>query len=148
MPTVKAIDTVVNIRTPRVMERRQHDFVLFESSLGKGKEPSFTLEETIEKMDRAGVEKSMLIAVKIGSPYYGFTDSVPYSFVEEAVAQYPDRFLGLAGVDPYAGMDGVRELEEAVKEPRLHRCACLPPLVPPAAGPSQVLPALRQVRRA
>ena len=116
MPGVKAIDTVVNIRTPRVMERRSHQFVLFESSLGKGKEPTFTLEETIEKMDRAGIEKAFLIAVKIGSPYFGFNDSIPYSFVTEAVAQYPDRFLGLAGIDPYAGMEGVRELEEGIKE--------------------------------
>ena len=98
------------------MERRSHQFVLFESSLGKGKEPTFTLEETIEKMDRAGIEKAFLIAVKIGSPYFGFNDSIPYSFVTEAVAQYPDRFLGLAGIDPYAGMEGVRELEEGIKE--------------------------------
>ncbi|RME64054.1 MAG: amidohydrolase, partial [Alphaproteobacteria bacterium] len=30
-------------------------------------------------------------------------------------AQHPDRFYGLAGIDPYDGMNGVRALEDAVK---------------------------------
>jgi predicted TIM-barrel fold metal-dependent hydrolase len=36
--------------------------------------------------------------------------------VAAAVNQYPDRFSGLAGLDASEGMDGVRQLEKAVKE--------------------------------
>ncbi|MNV69248.1 Amidohydrolase [compost metagenome] len=36
--------------------------------------------------------------------------------VAEAVNQYPDRFSGLAGLDPTEGMAGVRLLEKGVKE--------------------------------
>jgi predicted TIM-barrel fold metal-dependent hydrolase len=41
---------------------------------------------------------------------------VPYSLVVDAVQAYPDRFCGLAGLDPTEGMAGVREFEKAVKE--------------------------------
>jgi len=36
--------------------------------------------------------------------------------VADAVARHPDRFYGLAGVDPTEGMAGVRALEHAVKD--------------------------------
>jgi hypothetical protein len=36
--------------------------------------------------------------------------------VHEICRQYPDRFSGLAGVDPTRGMQGLRDLEEAVRD--------------------------------
>jgi len=36
--------------------------------------------------------------------------------VVKAVKLHPDRFYGLAGLDPWEGMRGVRELEHAVKD--------------------------------
>jgi predicted TIM-barrel fold metal-dependent hydrolase len=36
--------------------------------------------------------------------------------VHRAIQAYPDRFYGLAGIDPTEGMRGVRELERAVRE--------------------------------
>ena len=41
---------------------------------------------------------------------------LPYEMVAEAVARHPDRFSALAGNNPTLGMQGVRELEHAVKE--------------------------------
>ena len=41
---------------------------------------------------------------------------MPPSVVADAVVRYPDNFSGLIGIDPFTGMDGVRELEHAVKE--------------------------------
>ena len=41
---------------------------------------------------------------------------VPYEVVADAVAAYPDRFYGLAGIDPTEGMAGVRQLEHAVQD--------------------------------
>jgi predicted TIM-barrel fold metal-dependent hydrolase len=40
---------------------------------------------------------------------------LPYERVHEVCRQHPDRFSGLAGLDPTRGMEGLRELEHAVK---------------------------------
>jgi predicted TIM-barrel fold metal-dependent hydrolase len=40
---------------------------------------------------------------------------MPYDVVARACAKYPQRFKGLAGIDPFTGMKGVREFESAVK---------------------------------
>ena len=40
---------------------------------------------------------------------------MPAEVVYRAVDKYPNRFLGLIGIDPYTGMEGVRALEDAVK---------------------------------
>ena len=112
---VKAIDAVCSLRTPEIVARRQHHWILRERQFHRP-EPAFTVEELLEKMDRAGIEKAFLIAVKHGSRLQGFTDSVPYEDVAEVVQQHPDRFYGLAGIDPFEGMEGVKALEHAVKE--------------------------------
>lgn len=75
---------------------------------------SFTPETFIEKMDRAGVDHAFLIAVKAGSTDHRIHRRVAYEKVAEVVARYPDRFSGLAGVDPTEGMRGLRELERAI----------------------------------
>jgi predicted TIM-barrel fold metal-dependent hydrolase len=41
---------------------------------------------------------------------------LPYEVVAEAVQAHPDRFSGLAGLDPTEGMAGVRALRRAVSE--------------------------------
>ena len=41
---------------------------------------------------------------------------MPLDIVARAVEAYPDKFSGLAGIDPYMGMDGVRALETAVRD--------------------------------
>ena len=112
---VEAIDAVCNLRTPELVAGRKHQWVLYGEQFGRA-EPVITNPQLIQKMDRAGIEKAFLIAAKLGSKHQGFMDSVPYESVADAVKQYPDRFYGLAGVDPLEGMEGVRNLEEAVRE--------------------------------
>lgn len=41
---------------------------------------------------------------------------IPYTRVHEITQQFPGKFSGLAGVDPYRGMQGLYDLEHAVKE--------------------------------
>ena len=41
---------------------------------------------------------------------------MPPRVVADAVVAHPQKFSGLIGIDPFNGMDGVRELEYAVKE--------------------------------
>ena len=40
---------------------------------------------------------------------------MPPEIVADAVKEHPDKFSGLIGIDPFTGMDGVRELEDAVR---------------------------------
>src|SRR5690606_12041090 len=76
---------------------------------------SFTPETFLEKMDRAGIEHTFLIAVKAGSSSHKIHRHISYEKVAEMVAKYPKRFSGLAGVDPTEGMAGLRQLEHAIK---------------------------------
>jgi hypothetical protein len=73
------------------------------------------VSEYLRKMDRAGIERSLLIAVRAGDLAVRGSFELPYERVWRVCRKYPDRFSGLAGVDPYRGMRGLRELEEAVK---------------------------------
>ena len=94
-----AIDAVCNLRTPELVEKRQHQWILYDRQFGK-EEPVLTVDELVQKMDASGIGKAFLIAAKLGSKYQGFTDSVPYEEVSDAIQQYPNRFYGLAGIDP------------------------------------------------
>jgi predicted TIM-barrel fold metal-dependent hydrolase len=67
-------------------------------------------------MDRAGIERSLLIAVRAGDINVKGGFELPYERVHEVCQQYPQRFSGLAGIDPFRGMQGLRDLEQAVRE--------------------------------
>jgi len=41
---------------------------------------------------------------------------VPYERVHEVCTKHPERFSGLAGIDPFRGMSGLKDLEKAVNE--------------------------------
>ncbi|MCS7001595.1 MAG: amidohydrolase family protein [Dehalococcoidia bacterium] len=73
-------------------------------------------EALIAKLDRAGVRHAFLVAVRAGPEHHPTSYRPPYEKVAALIAKYPDRFSGLAGIDPTEGMRGVRQLEYAVKE--------------------------------
>lgn len=75
-----------------------------------------TIERYLEKMDRAGIERSLLCATRSGDLRVKGSVHVPYERVAEVCAKYPDRFSGIAGIDPSRGMDGVREFESGVRD--------------------------------
>jgi len=74
-------------------------------------------------MDDAGVDIAMLTA-EDAETTTGMR--VPNDKVAKFVRQNPERFLGMAAVDPHKGMEAVRELERAVKELGM-KCLCLEP---------------------
>lgn len=81
----------------------------------------YPAEKYIEKMDEAGVERSILIASQSGAHYWpgrGLVGPwyVPVEGVKRAVDTYPDRFHGLVGADPTKGNEGLREIDYAVNE--------------------------------
>jgi hypothetical protein len=62
------------------------------------------------RMERAGIDKAFMIAPALG------IWNVPYETIDQAVRKYPDKFYGLAGINPEDRMKGVYELERAIKE--------------------------------
>lgn len=118
MSGVKAIDTVVNIWTPEALAGRPDRTGFYTEKMRVNAQTfaGVTHKEMLERMDRAGIEKSFLIAAKVGQLGHPACYHVPYKLVADAVQAYPDRFYGLAGLDPTEGMTGVRELERSVHE--------------------------------
>lgn len=112
----KTIDAVVNIWTAEALAQRPKWTDDFFVGKVKGKHDSsgISLESMLEQMDEAGVEKGFLVAARSGRQGLPGCYHMPYEIVARACQQYPDRFYGLAGIDPYQGMDGVRALEDAV----------------------------------
>lgn len=116
---IRAIDCVVNPITPEIMAMRPAWSKAFwqekigrDASVGQG----MTHTQMLELMDRAGIERALLIATKTGQLGIPGSWHLPYEVVAEAVQQHPDRFSGLAGLDPTEGMAGVRALRRAVQE--------------------------------
>ena len=116
---VMAIDTVCNLFTEHEVTNGQTGLdehfleqIRFPVEWRKG----VSIDDYIGMKDRAGIERSLLIAVRAGDQRVRGSFEIPYEQVAAVCKQHPKRFSGLAGIDPYRGMDGVRELEYAVKE--------------------------------
>jgi predicted TIM-barrel fold metal-dependent hydrolase len=115
---VGSIDIVVNLFTAQEIARNQvgidQDFmaqIRMPPEMRKG----VSIPQYIARMDRAGIDRSLLVAVRAGDLRMKGSFEIPYARVHEVCQKNPDRFSGLAGVDPYRGMQGLRELEHAVK---------------------------------
>jgi len=114
-----AIDIVTNFYTPRVIaEKRVPTDENFRDKvrMAEGPRKGLTPEEYIEKMDRAGIERSFLVAVRCGDLRIKGSTEIPYEWVAETCRKYPHRFSGLAGIDPTRGVAGLKELDKAVRE--------------------------------
>lgn len=123
----QVIDTVTNIMTAEALAGRP-DRRTFHAKMRVAKEVTegISLERMIDGMDQAGIERAMLIAAKVGDKHHPACYHVPYELVRDAVYKYPNRFYGLAGLDPTEGMQGVRHLEHAVKEYGFIGAHCYP----------------------
>ena len=114
-----SIDIVVNLFTAQEIANNQvgidQDFmaqIRMPPEMRKG----VSIPQYIEKMDKVGIDRSLLLAVRAGDMRMRGSFEISYERVHEICQEHPDRFSGLAGVDPYRGMDGLRDLEQAVKE--------------------------------
>ena len=113
------IDIVVNLYTPQEVELGQtglDEEFKKQVRMPEKMRSGVTIPDYIKKMDQAGIERSLLIAVRAGDIRVPESFEVPYESVHKVCSEYPDRFSGLAGIDPFRGMQGLRELENAVNE--------------------------------
>lgn len=116
---ILAIDTVVNPLTPEIVASRPAWSGEFHTGTFRQEETvrrGYTIAETLAMMDEAGIERAFLVAAKIGDRRIAGSWHLPYETVAAFVQAHPDRFAGLAGLDPTEGMAGVRALETAVRE--------------------------------
>ena len=114
-----AIDIVCNLFTEREVRLGQtglDDTFKTQIRMPPEYRGGVSIEDYLAKMDRAGIARSLLIAVRAGDLNVRESFEIPYSRVAEVCAAHPDRFSGLAGVDPFRGMQGLRDLEEAVRD--------------------------------
>jgi predicted TIM-barrel fold metal-dependent hydrolase len=113
------IDIVCNLFTPEVGRDGQtgldEDFKK-QVRMPEDMRGGVTIENYLGRMDRAGIERSLLVAVRAGDINVKGGFEIPYERVHEVCQAHPERFSGLAGIDPFRGMQGVRDLEQAVKE--------------------------------
>lgn len=116
---IQAIDAVVNIWSDESLVHRPE----WRDGFYKGKigvddrtAEGISLDEMLRRMDDAGIERAFLIAPKVGPLGPPSCYHLPYEVVADAVKRHPDRFHGLAGVDPTEGMKGVRQLQHAIEE--------------------------------
>ncbi|HVV93359.1 MAG TPA: amidohydrolase family protein [Hyphomicrobiales bacterium] len=126
---IRAIDAVVNLWTPEVLALRPNwgeGFFVGKMKADAALMRGLSLEELIGRMDAAGTERAFLVASKSGRVGLPGCWHLPYRLVAEAVQRHPDRFRGLAGIDPYEGMAGVRALERAIRDDGFIGAHCYP----------------------
>jgi len=112
------VDTVANIWTAEALAGRPDRRAFYQGKIGVDDETfsGIGLEETLRRMDAAGIARAFLVAAKVGVKWHPACYHVPYELVADAVRKHPDRFSGLAGIDPTEGMQGVRAMRRAVRE--------------------------------
>jgi predicted TIM-barrel fold metal-dependent hydrolase len=125
---ILAIDIVANLWTSEALAGRPDRTAFYRGKIGVDRATfvGISLDEMLRRMDRAGTERAFLAAAKVGVKWHPACYHVPYELVAQAVRADPDRFSGLAGLDPTEGMAGVRELERAVGELGFIGAHCYP----------------------
>jgi uncharacterized protein len=114
----KAIDIVVNLFGPEQIANGQTGFdtafmdqVRMPDAMRKGVDA----DDYVRIMDEAGIEHSLLIAVRAGDRNWKGSFEIPYDTVARWCDRHPTRFSGLAGADPTRGMEQLRDLERAAQ---------------------------------
>jgi len=116
-----AVDVWVNLFTEDAMNDVADSVVqetaeLFDAS-GLFRDASEPPESFLDRMDAFDVETVLVPAMKFDGSR---NDASGVRIAEEDVADlcsdYPDRFAGMVGIDPYSGMEGVQRLERFVEE--------------------------------
>ncbi len=76
-----------------------------------------TADRLIKEMDEAGIDKTVLLGLDYE---FLFRGKVSYKFYNDYVAniikEHPDRFIGLAGIDPRRGKEAIVELDRCIEE--------------------------------
>lgn len=116
---MNAIDIVVNLFTAQEIELGQTGIdaeFMTQIRMPDAMRSGVSIDCYLQKMDRAGIDRSLLIAVRAGDLKVKGSFEIPYARVHSICQSHPNQFSGLAGVDPFRGMQGLRDLEQAVRQ--------------------------------
>ncbi len=69
------------------------------------------IEEFMEQLDEMGVEKAVIFNLDEESK--SGIAGLPNDYYADMVKRYPEKFIGVAGIDPLKGMDAVREIRRS-----------------------------------
>lgn len=76
-----------------------------------------SVERLLREMDEAGIDKTVILGL---DGDFLFRSTISYKFYNDFVADilknYPDKFIGFAGIDPRRGKEAIMELERCVEE--------------------------------
>lgn len=80
------------------------------------------IDTLIHDMDNANVDKTVILAQdvdvwfqRVGENFYG-SFTLYNDYIGQLVKEYPDRFIGFAGIDPQRGRTAITELERCVNQ--------------------------------
>ena len=113
------IDIVCNVYTPEAVRKGLtglDESFKAQVRMDPKLRPGVSVGEYLKRMDRAGIERSLLIAVRAGDLRVRGSFHMPYEMVAKICAKHPERFSGLAGIDPTLGVKGLKQLDTAVKD--------------------------------
>ena len=69
----------------------------------------------VQEMEEAGIDKTILLAL---DGHLKFRSNLTYkdynNYVADILKEYPDKFIGFAGIDPRRGKEAIMELERCV----------------------------------
>lgn len=114
-----AIDIVCNPFTPLEVTEKQvgvDDHFYEKVRVPHHARIGLPMAEYVAKMDRAGIERSFLVAVRAGDMRIKHSFAIPYERIAEYCEMFPGRFHGLAGIDASRITAGLRELERGITE--------------------------------
>ena len=68
-------------------------------------------------MDEAGIDKTVILGLDYEYLFKGKISYKEYNdYVANILKEYPDRFIGFAGIDPRRGKEAIQELERCIGE--------------------------------
>lgn len=70
-----------------------------------------TLDDFVVQLDKMGVEKAVIFNLDEETP--SGIAGLPNDYYAGIVKEYPNKFIGFAGIDPLKGMDAVREIRRS-----------------------------------
>lgn len=118
---LKAIDMMYYVATPEFIAKwndAKKNELICRMERAIGGLPQFdTIEAMIGKMDEAGVEKVFITQTKMWSyrNHWMYMDTT-IDEVAQYTTRHPDRFVGLAGYNPFRIKESLREIEQGVKQ--------------------------------
>ena len=74
-------------------------------------------ERLIKEMDEAGIDKTVILGLDYEYLFKGKISYKEYNdYVANLLKEYPDRFIGFAGIDPRRGKEAIQELDRCVQD--------------------------------